>query len=82
MDLERALAAIGDSIPNHDRILEFGCGCGRIMRWMDDLATPRTLVGTDIDARAIAWATAALPFATFEVNEGLPPTRFRDGNST
>jgi SAM-dependent methyltransferase len=77
--LERALAAVGDSLSAHERILEFGCGCGRLMRWMEGLAPGRTLVGTDIDARAIEWASTNLPFAHFDVNEGLPPTRYRDG---
>ena len=73
-DLERALAMIGDSPEGHERILEFGCGCGcgRAMRWMEELGDTRTLVGTDIDERAIGWAAKELPFARFDVNEGLP----------
>ena len=60
-DLDRALAAVGDSLAAHERILEFGCGCGRIMRWMEHLAPGRSLVGTDIDARAIEWAPGEHP---------------------
>jgi SAM-dependent methyltransferase len=78
-DLERALAAVCDTLSAHDRILDFGCGCGRIVRWMKELADGRTIAGTDIDARAIAWASSNLSFARFEVNEALPPTRYRDG---
>jgi len=78
-DLERALTAVGDTLAAHERILEFGCGCGRIMRWMEELGSTHTLVGTDIDARAIEWASDNLPFARFDVNEGLPPTGYRDG---
>jgi SAM-dependent methyltransferase len=78
-DLERALTAVGESLAAHKRILEFGCGCGRILRWMEELSRASTLVGTDIDARAIEWASTNLPFARFDVNDGLPPTRYRDG---
>jgi SAM-dependent methyltransferase len=78
-DLQQALRAVGDTLSTHEHILEFGCGCGRIMRWMQELGSTRTLVGTDIDARAIEWASGNLPFARFDVNEGLPPTRYRDG---
>ena len=78
-DLERALTAVGDTLSGHERILEFGCGCGRIMRWMEELGRTRTLVGTDIDARAVEWASENLPFARFDVNDGVPPTRYRDG---
>jgi SAM-dependent methyltransferase len=77
-DLVQALAAVGHEIGEHQRILEFGCGCGRIMRWMRDFASTSTLIGTDIDERAIAWASDNLPFATFHVNAGLPPTHYRD----
>ena len=77
-DLERALASVGGSLIDHERILEFGCGCGRIMRWMEYLGGTHTLVGTDIDERAIDWAAGNLPFAHFDVNKGLPPTRYRD----
>jgi SAM-dependent methyltransferase len=77
-DLEKALAGVGSSITDHKRILEFGCGCGRIMRWMERLGGAQTLVGTDIDERAIDWATHNLPFARFDVNSGLPPTRYGD----
>jgi SAM-dependent methyltransferase len=78
-EMELALAAVGDTLEAHERILEFGCGCGRIMRWMEELGGARSLVGTDIDARAVEWASANLPFARFDVNEGLPPTRYGDG---
>jgi SAM-dependent methyltransferase len=78
-DLDTALAAVSDTLSAHERILEFGCGCGRIMRWMEDLAEDRTLVGTDIDVRAVEWASENLPFARFDVNDALPPTRYSDG---
>jgi SAM-dependent methyltransferase len=78
-DFEHALAAVGDALSKHARILEFGCGCGRIMRWMEELARSSRLVGTDIDERAIEWAAANLPFAQFDVNGGLPPTSYADG---
>ena len=78
-DFERALTAVGKPLDGHGRILEFGCGCGRIMRWMETLASASTLVGTDIDSRAIEWASSNLPFARFDVNDGLPPTRYADG---
>jgi hypothetical protein len=78
-DLEAALAAVGDTLSSRENILEFGCGCGRIMRWMEDLGRARKLAGTDIDARAIEWASENLPFARFDVNVGLPPTRYDDG---
>ena len=78
-DLELALSAVGETLEGRERILEFGCGCGRIMRWMEGLSDTSTLIGTDIDERAIEWASSNLPFARFDVNDGLPPTRYGDG---
>ena len=78
-DLEAALATVGSEIAAHSTVLEFGCGCGRIMRWMESVGEQVELFGTDIDERAIEWAAGNLPFARFDVNEGLPPTRYTDG---
>ncbi len=78
-DIERALAAIDKPLAAQNSILEFGCGCGRIMRWMESVDHTKTLVGTDIDKQAIKWASENIPFASFDVNDGLPPTRYKDG---
>jgi hypothetical protein len=79
VDFERALAAVGSSIAEHKAVLEFGCGCGRIMRWMEGYAGGVELFGTDIDARAIEWAQENLSFARFDVNGAVPPTGYADG---
>jgi SAM-dependent methyltransferase len=78
-DLRRALAVVGETLEGRARVLDFGCGCGRVMRWMEALGAGCTLVGTDIDERAIAWAGEHLPFARFDVNGPLPPTEYSDG---
>ncbi|MGA9285451.1 MAG: class I SAM-dependent methyltransferase [Solirubrobacteraceae bacterium] len=78
-DLERALAAVDRSLATQNSILEFGCGCGRIMRWMEDVGSTKTLAGTDIDKQAIKWASENISFASFAVNDGLPPTNYEDG---
>ncbi len=60
-------------------VLDFGCGCGRVLRHF--LVEPRSceLHGTDIDPTAIEWCARFLPGAQFAVNEPLPPTRHPDG---
>ena len=77
-DLDRALGVIGRSLESYPTILEFGCGCGRIMLWLEHLAGSSSLHGVDIDDRAIRWAQANMAYATFTVNDPLPPLDYPD----
>lgn len=43
------------------RVLEFGCGYGRVLRWFPDLAAAAEVWGVDLDAGRIAWCRANLP---------------------
>jgi SAM-dependent methyltransferase len=52
-------------------MLDFGCGCGRVMRWWKDLAGVQ-LHGTDYNPYLVEWCRENLPFADFSVN-GLEP---------
>lgn len=53
-------------------ILDFGCGCGRVMRHWKTLIGPR-LFGTDYNPYLISWCQQALPFVQFSTNELSPP---------
>ena len=77
--LVEALAAIGRPIAGFKAVLDLGCGCGRVLRWFQDLAPGTTLHGSDISARAIKWNRAHMPFARFEVNGKEPPLPYPDG---
>lgn len=77
-DLELALRVLDRTLASYGRILDFGCGCGRTMRWMHPLAEHTALHGTDVDERAIRWAARNLPYASFEVNAELPPLPYPD----
>lgn len=65
------LARNESSIQHAGAVLDFGCGCGRVMRWWTDLDGPR-LHGTDYNPFLIDWCRRSLPFAEFSVN-GLEP---------
>lgn len=77
-DLNRALSFLGKSVEDYESILEFGCGCGRIMLWLEHVGAKASLHGTDIDERAIKWAQENMPYATFKVNGGMPPLDYPD----
>lgn len=59
------------------RVLDFGCGPGRVATRVKALAPACRLFGIDTDGEAIAWARRHLAFtAEFERNAPSPPTRF------
>jgi len=43
------------------RVLEFGCGYGRALRWFADLADDGEVWGVDLDAGRITWCRGHLP---------------------
>ena len=60
--------------------LEFGCGCGRVLKAFEDFPHSGELWGSDVDSEAIAWNRANLGYlAQFYNNGDLPPLRFPDG---
>jgi SAM-dependent methyltransferase len=75
---EAALKGIGRDISTFCSILDFGTGCGRLIRWMKPLHPHARLYGCDIDTEAIQWNRKHLPFASIEMNQGLPPLPYAD----
>jgi len=79
-DLARALAGVGRSLDSFERILDWGCGCGRVTRWLREDLGDRELVGVDIDSLAIRWCAQYLPFGRFVTCEPRPPLDFPDAH--
>ena len=59
-------------------ILDFGCGCGRVIRRWHDLGVE--LHGPDVNPRLVEWCRDSLPFARFAVNGLEPPLGYADGS--
>jgi SAM-dependent methyltransferase len=59
-------------------ILDWGCGCGRVMGQMMKLVAPDRLHGCDIDAEAVSWDQQNLPGPHFRRIEPYPPTTYPD----
>jgi SAM-dependent methyltransferase len=73
-DLKRVLSLVPRHVEDFHCILDFGCGCGRVLRHFRTLAEGRQLHGTDIDPEAVAWCREHLgSFAAFEVSGDAPP---------
>jgi SAM-dependent methyltransferase len=67
LDLSRAAA-----------VLDFGCGCGRVLRHWDGVLGPGVLHGSDYNARAIGWVQGHLQHVTAATNQLAPPLRYAD----
>jgi SAM-dependent methyltransferase len=72
-----AMRGKGTSIAELDAILDFGCGCGRVLRHWHSL--PRTRVcGVDYNPALIDWCRENLPFAEVKTNHLSPPLPYGD----
>jgi SAM-dependent methyltransferase len=75
-DINTALRQVGYEIAEFKRVLDFGCGCGRTLIHLKDLAPHAQFEGTDIDDAAIEWCEQNLKFGTFKVGQASPPADY------
>ncbi|MDX6766034.1 MAG: class I SAM-dependent methyltransferase [Candidatus Methylacidiphilales bacterium] len=60
-------------------VLDFGCGCGRVLRQLHKLTSTHHFYGCDIDPEAIDWCRAHLGhLAQFNTNPIHPPLPYED----
>ncbi len=78
----RAAGAIRDALERRGvalddlAILDFGCGCGRVLRRWHDLRRARVF-GTDYSPRLVEWCRQNLPFADVGLNQLAPPLSYK-----
>jgi len=72
--LRASLARAGTRLEDMSCILDFGCGCGRVVRRWAEL--PGEIRGSDLDGVAVDWCRENLTFATFTQNGLEPPLPF------
>jgi SAM-dependent methyltransferase len=78
-DMNDVLTRAGVSLRDLGNILDFGCGDGRMTRWLEDLAGTREVWGVDIDARRIFWCKQHLtPSLRFLTTTTVPHLPFED----
>jgi ubiquinone/menaquinone biosynthesis C-methylase UbiE len=61
-------------------ILDFGCGCGRVTRFLRPLFPAASIQGADIDAEAIGWCAKHCQGIQFSVGKDLPPLSFESAS--
>ncbi len=77
-NVENALRELGFGWTDFSRVLDWGCGAGRVTRYMVG-ETSCDVTGADIDPDNIAWCKANYDRGRFEVVPLLPRTSFADG---
>ncbi len=67
----------GSQMEDLGAILDFGCGCGRVLRFWKELR--RTEIhGADYNARLAQWCRNNIPFVRVGSNELMPPVAYPD----
>jgi ubiquinone/menaquinone biosynthesis C-methylase UbiE len=64
---------MGIDLVNGSRVLDFGCGCGRTLRWFLASGISAEFHGVDVDKEAIDWCNRNLHRGHFLATEPLPP---------
>jgi SAM-dependent methyltransferase len=70
----------GVALESFDGILDWGCGCGRILRNWSDLGPRTRVAGCDINPKMVEWCARNLRFAEVTVNELSPPLPYPDSS--
>jgi len=78
-DVYSAIETYSTGFNKNDRILDYGCGCGRVVSWLNYLYENCSFYGTDIDEEAIAWCQNNLSIiGDFTSNHINPPFAYPD----
>jgi SAM-dependent methyltransferase len=67
-----------DRLSEGQRVLDFGCGGGRTLRWL--VGDGAEFHGADVDVQAIEWCRAHLKRARFVANDPEPPLPYPDAH--
>lgn len=76
--VREAAARHGRPLEQVQALLDFGCGCGRVLRHWGEL--PGRVHGSDPDRPAVEWVRRHLPFARVEVNALAPPLQYGESS--
>jgi SAM-dependent methyltransferase len=75
--IRATVARAGADVEAMDAVLDFGCGCGRVIRhW--GARPPFELHGCDYNPYLVRWCADNLSFARFAVNQLQPPLPYED----
>lgn len=73
------LGSDGRTMNEFGAVLDFGCGCGRVLRWWHETDGTR-FHGCDYNHRLVGWVDENLPVTTARVNGPVPPLPYAEGS--
>jgi len=68
----------GHDIYSFENVLDFGCGCGRVLQNFQDAPRSCQFYGTDIDSELVNWCKKYLPHIQRSTNGYQPPLPFEN----
>ncbi|MDP8243546.1 MAG: class I SAM-dependent methyltransferase [Candidatus Hinthialibacter antarcticus] len=74
--IEGCLRSAGFDFQRGGNVLDFGCGCGRILRHFALYADACSFYGGDVDADLVAWCKLHFDFAQCATMPLMPPTPY------
>ena len=77
--IDEQVRTMGTSLADLERVLDFGCGCGRTLRWLMESYPATHFVGADVDVDAIEWCVRNLHSGEFVNSTPEPPLPFKSG---
>ncbi len=72
--IKSTLIENGVDLLSMKNILDFGVGCGRVMRWWQEYSSTIKFWGCDINPVLVNWCIKNLDFGDFSVNALQPPS--------
>jgi SAM-dependent methyltransferase len=77
-EIKQYAAQLGRTLTHNSRILDFGCGWGRIIRFFLKDISANNLYGIDVDPQMIDICLETVKYGNYSTVQPLPPTEFAD----
>lgn len=74
--IEHQIRMVGGDLGSTRRVLDFGCGCGRTLRWLIDKYPDSEFYGADVDSDAIDWCARHMGRGRFARIDPEPPVPY------
>jgi len=77
-EIKQYAARLGQTLTHNSRILDFGCGWGRIIRFFLKDVSANNLYGIDVDPQMIDICLETVKYGNYSTVQSQPPSQFAD----